>query len=288
MSKTFPTVGLIADGPTAWMYAAPARSLGIELVYLDTQEEVQSDAQKCEVVSIVDQSISLSIAKKLEADGVTVRPTSSAISLSNQKTKLEMSEGVEIYVMVARSPHGQATTWAPSEIVRQDGRWRISITPARYLTEALQEKAQKLALDFSALVGAVGVIAVEMSVKDEEVFIVNVEMHPQSSGNWTVDGSITSQYEQHLRAILDLPLGNPSMSAPYVVTGNFYCGEIPNMYRPYLHLMARTPALKFHQYKSSCVSGELMGHITLAGDDLSKIIDEVDHALQYMQGEIDE
>jgi phosphoribosylaminoimidazole carboxylase (NCAIR synthetase) len=288
VSKTFPTVGLIADGPTAWMYAAPARSLGIELVYLDTQEEVQSDAQKCEVVSIVDQSISLSIAKKLEADGVTVRPTSSAISLSNQKTKLEMSEGVEIYVMVARSPHGQATTWAPSEIVRQDGRWRISITPARYLTEALQEKAQKLALDFSALVGAVGVIAVEMSVKDEEVFIVNVEMHPQSSGNWTVDGSITSQYEQHLRAILDLPLGNPSMSAPYVVTGNFYCGEIPNMYRPYLHLMARTPALKFHQYKSSCVSGELMGHITLAGDDLSKIIDEVDHALQYMQGEIDE
>jgi phosphoribosylaminoimidazole carboxylase (NCAIR synthetase) len=288
VSKTFPTVGLIADGPTAWMYAAPARSLGIELVYLDTQEEVQSDAQKCEVVSIVDQSISLSIAKKLEADGVTVRPTSSAISLSNQKTKLEMSEGVEIYVMVARSPHGQATTWAPSEIVRQDGRWRISITPARYLTEALQEKAQKLALDFSALVGAVGVIAVEMSVKDEEVFIVNVEMHPQSSGNWTVDGSITSQYEQHLRAILDLPLGNPSMSAPYVVTGNFYCGEKPNMYRPYLHLMARTPALKFHQYKSSCVSGELMGHITLAGDDLSKIIDEVDHALQYMQGEIDE
>ena len=288
MSKTFPTVGLIADGPTAWMYAAPARSLGIELVYLDTQEEVQSDAQKCEVVSIVDQSISLSIAKKLEADGVTVRPTSSAISLSNQKTKLEMSEGVEIYVMVARSPHGQATTWAPSEIVRQDGRWRISITPARYLTEALQEKAQKLALDFSALVGAVGVIAVEMSVKDEEVFIVNVEMHPQSSGNWTADGSITSQYEQHLRAILDLPLGNPSMSAPYVVTGNFYCGEKPNMYRPYLHLMARTPALKFHQYKSSCVSGELMGHITLAGDDLSKIIDEVDHALQYMQGEIDE
>lgn len=288
MSKTFPTVGLIADGPTAWMYAAPARSLGIELVYLDTQEEVQSDAQKCEVISIVDQSISLSIAKKLEADGVTVRPTSSAISLSNQKTKLEMSEGVEIYVMVARSPHGQATTWAPSEIVRQDGRWRISITPARCLSEALQEKAQKLALDFSALVGAAGVIAVEMSVKAEEVFIVNVEMHPQSSGNWTVDGSITSQYEQHLRAILDLPLGNPSMSAPYVVTGNFYCGEKPNMYRPYLHLMARTPALKFHQYKSSCVLGELMGHITLAGDDLAKIIDEVDHALQYMQGEIDE
>jgi hypothetical protein len=71
VSKTFPTVGLIADGPTAWMYAAPARSLGIDLVYLDTQEEVQSGAQKCEVVSIVDQSISLNIAKRLEVEGTS-------------------------------------------------------------------------------------------------------------------------------------------------------------------------------------------------------------------------
>jgi 5-(carboxyamino)imidazole ribonucleotide synthase len=288
VSKTFPTVGLIANGATTWMYASPASSLGIELAYLDSPEEVQESAQKCDVVSIVDQSVSSSIAKKLEADGVTVRPSFSAISLASQKAKSVTSEGAEICVMVARSPHGQATTWAPTEIVRQDGRWRISISPARCLSEAQQEKAQKLALDFSAHLGAVGVIAVEMSVKDEEVFVVNVEMHPHSSGNWTVDGSITSQYEQHLRAILDLPLGDPSMSAPYVVTGNFYCGDKPNMYRPYLHLMARTPALKFHQYKSSCVSGDLMGHITLAGDDLPKIIEEIDHALQYMQGEIDE
>ena len=140
----------------------------------------------------------------------------------------------------------------------------------------------------SAAAGAVGVIAIEMSAKDEELFIVNVEMHPNSSGNWTIDGSVTSQYEQHLRAILDLPLGDPAMSAQFVVTGNFYCGEKPDMYRPYLHLMARTPALKFHQYKNSSAPGELMGHITVAGNDLAKLIEEIEHALEYMQGEIDE
>ena len=113
-------------------------------------------------------------------------------------------------------------------------------------------------------------------------------MQPHSSGNWTVDGSITSQYEQHLRAVLDLPLGDPSMTAKYVVTGNVYCGDKPNMYRPYLHLMARTPAMKFHQYKGSFQSGELVGHITLAGNDLQVIIEEVKHALEYMQGVIDE
>ena len=78
------------------------------------------------------------------------------------------------------------------------------------------------------------------------------------------------------------------MSAKYVVTGNVYCGEKTNMYRPYLHLMARTPALKFHQYKSSLNPGDLTGHITLAGDDLAKVIEEIEHALAYMQAEIDE
>jgi 5-(carboxyamino)imidazole ribonucleotide synthase len=164
----------------------------------------------------------------------------------------------------------------------------MSITPAPHLSDVLQEKTQQLALDYSAAVGAVGVMAVEISIKAEEAIVVNAQMHPHSSGNWTVDGSVTNQYEQHLRAILDLPLGDPSMSAKYVVTGNFYCGDKPNMYRPYLHLMARTPALKFHQYKNFSVPGELMGHITLAGNNLSKLVEEIEHALEYMQGQIDE
>ena len=284
MSKTFPTVGIIAGGPMAAMYVSAASSLGIDLLYLDPQDS----AAKCDVVTFVGTANSLTSAKRLEAAGVTVRPSFSAISLSKDRFNSEIEQDAHVCVMVARSPHGQATTWAPTEILKSDGKWRMSITPAPQLSDVLQEKTQQLALDYSAAVGAVGVIAVEISIKTEEAIVVNAQMHPHTSGNWTVDGSVTNQYEQHLRAILDLPLGDPSMSAKYVVTGNFYCGDKPNMYRPYLHLMARTPALKFHQYKNSSVPGELMGHITLAGNDLSKLVEEIEHALEYLQGEIDE
>lgn len=268
----------------AAMYVSAASSLGIDLLYLDPQDS----AAKCDVVTFVGTANSLTSAKRLEAAGVTVRPSFSAISLSKDRFNSEIEQDAHVCVMVARSPHGQATTWAPTEILKSDGKWRMSITPAPQLSDVLQEKTQQLALDYSAAVGAVGVIAVEISIKTEEAIVVNAQMHPHTSGNWTVDGSVTNQYEQHLRAILDLPLGDPSMSAKYVVTGNFYCGDKPNMYRPYLHLMARTPALKFHQYKNSSVPGELMGHITLAGNDLSKLVEEVEHALEYMQGQIDE
>ena len=288
MSKTFPTVGIIADGLMTGMFKSPANSLGIELLSFDAKDVGHSNIQECDVVTIADQSNSLIIAKKLEAEGITVRPSFSAISAASNKFNSAVDQVVQICVMVARSPHGQATTWAPTQVFRSKSKWTLSISPAPQLSNALQEKAQKLAMDLSAQLGAVGVIAVEMSVKDDNVSVVNVNLQPDSSGNWTMDGSVTNQYEQHLRAILDLPLGDPSMTARYVVTGNFYCGDKPNMYRPYLHLMARTPALKFHQYKNSGESGELMGHITLAGDELPKIIDEIEHALQYLQGEIDE
>ena len=288
MSKTFPTVGIIADGPTTGMFLSPARALGIELLCFESTDTALGNTQKCDVVSIIQQTTSPTIAKAIEAAGVSVRPSFSAITFSRDRFDSRIEQDFQICVLVARSPHGQATTWAPSQIFKTDDKWVMSISPAPQLSAALHEKAQKLALDFSAESGAVGVIAVEMSVKDEEAFIVNVDMHPQSSGNWTVDGAITNQYEQHLRAILDLPLGDPSMTATYVVTGNFYCGDKPNMYRPYLHLMARTPALKFHQYENNLQPGELMGHLTLAGDDLPKLIEEIEHALEYMQGDIDE
>lgn len=281
MSKTFPTVGLMGSVPYAGMYISPAQALGVDL--LD-----EADDKRCDVVTVIDSSFPLSIVKRLEADGVTVRPSFSALSASSQKYGLGIDNQPTICVMVARSPHGQATTWAPSEIIKKNGLWVMSITPAPLLSDSLQEKAQQLALDVSAQLGTVGVIAVEISVKDQELSVVNVEMRPHSSGNWTVDGAITSQYEQHLRAILDLPLGDPSMTSQFVVTGNVYCGDKPNMYRPYLHLMARTPAMKFHQYKNSSEPGVLVGHVSLAGNNFEALIEEIEHALQYMQGEIDE
>lgn len=194
----------------------------------------------------------------------------------------------EIAVMVARSPHGQATSWSPTETVQEDGICTLTISPAQSITAELAERAQKLALDIAAEVGVVGVMAVEMFVKGEQLLINELAMRPHNSGHWTIDGSRTSQFEQHLRAILDLPLGDPAMTTPYSVMGNILGGEKSDMYRPYLHLMARNPDLKFHQYKKEVRVGRKIGHVTAVGSDLLQLRSDVEHARQYMSGDIDE
>ncbi len=212
--------------------------------------------------------------------------------LLHQMPKLLVEELIEfdyeIAVMVARSPHGQATTWAPTQTVQKDGICVMTISPAPQLSAALSEKAQKLALDIAAEVGVVGVMAVEMFVKGDNIYINELAMRPHNSGHWTIEGSHTSQFEQHVRAVLDLPLGDPSMTAPIAVMGNVLGGSKTDMYRPYLHLMARTPALNFHHYKKDVRPGRKIGHVTLLGKDLVELTNEVQHAVDYMSGEIDE
>ena len=194
----------------------------------------------------------------------------------------------EIAVMVARSPHGQATSWAPTQTVQEDGICTMTISPAQEISDEIAERAQKLALEIAAEVGVIGVMAVEMFVKGEKIFINELAMRPHNSGHWTIDGSRTSQFEQHLRAILDLPLGDPAMMAEYAVMGNILGGEKTDMYRPYLHLMARNPDLKFHQYKKEVRPGRKIGHVTATGSNLLQLTSDVQHARDYMSGEIDE
>jgi 5-(carboxyamino)imidazole ribonucleotide synthase len=194
----------------------------------------------------------------------------------------------EIAVMVARSPHGQATTWAPTQTVQRDGICTMTITPAPILSSELSEKAQKLAIDIAQELGVVGVMAVELFVKGSDLFVNELAMRPHNSGHWTIEGSHTSQFEQHLRAVLDLPLGDPTMTAPIAVMGNILGHEKADMYRPYLHLMARNPRLKFHHYKKEALKGRKIGHVNLLGDDIVELTQEVQHALDYMSGEVDE
>ena len=194
----------------------------------------------------------------------------------------------EIAVMVARSPHGQATSWSPTETIQEDGICTLTITPATSIDSDIAEKAQQLALDIAQEVGVVGVMAVEMFIKGKTIYINELAMRPHNSGHWTIDGSTTSQFEQHLRAILDLPLGDPTMTQAFAVMGNILGGEKTDMYRPYLHLMARNPELKFHQYKKEVRLGRKIGHVTATGSDLLQLTNDVQHARDYMSGAIDE
>jgi 5-(carboxyamino)imidazole ribonucleotide synthase len=194
----------------------------------------------------------------------------------------------EIAVMVARSPHGQASTWAPTQTIQENGICTTTVTPAARVSTEVCEKASALALTIAERVGLVGVMAVEMFVKGDQLFINELAMRPHNSGHWTIEGSVTSQFEQHLRAILDLPLGDPSMTASYAVMGNILGGDKSDMYRPYLHLMARNPELMVHQYMKEVRPGRKIGHVNAVGEDLLHLEEIIVHARGYMNGEIDE
>jgi len=308
----FPVVGIIGAGELTRMMVAPAIALGVTLklfagdksdsaaqicdhVLGDFRnlEEVLRFARNCDVVTFENGSTPLSIVKGLEAAGIRVYPRSSSLELIHEEIQpiadLDSDEiGSKIAVMVARSPHSQASTWAPTEIIRKNGECIRTVTPVRNLLPEQLEQASARALIIAERIGLVGVMAVEMFLRGEEVFIQNISMHPHNSGNWTIDGSVTSQFEQHLRAILDLPLGDPSMTAPFAVMGNVLSGDKSDMYRPYLHLMARNPELKFHQYRSDIHPGSHAGHMSAVGKNLEHVEGLIVHACDYMSGEIDE
>ena len=194
----------------------------------------------------------------------------------------------EIAVMVARSPHGQAATWPPTLTVQRDGICIQTITPAPDISDTLKISAQEIALKIADLIGLVGVMAIELFVVGDRLLINELAARPHNSGHWSIEGSVTSQFEQHLRAILDLPLGDTSMRADFAVMGNVLGGAKTNMYRPYLHLFARTPYLKVHQYRKEVKAGRKVGHVTAIGNNLATLQSEVSHAVDYMNGVVDE
>lgn len=194
----------------------------------------------------------------------------------------------EIAVMVARSPHGQAATWSPTKTVQRDGICIETVTPVPEFSDADSQRAQSLALQIADEIKLVGVMAVEMFVKAKALYINELALRPHNSGHWTIEGSKTCQFEQHLRAVLDLPLGDTALTSKWAVMGNILGGSKSDMYRPYLHLMARSPALKFHYYRKQVRPGRKIGHVTMTGDNLLELRQEVAHALSYLSGEIDE
>ena len=193
--------------------------------------------------------------------------------------------------MVARSPHGQAASWAPTLTVQTNGICTQTVTPIPDFPQSLANQVANIALTIAQGVDLVGVMAVELFVVGDNLIINELAMRPHNSGHWSIEGSVTDQFEQHLRAVLDLPLGDTSLVAPFAVMGNVIGIETDkssNLYRPYLHLMARIPGLKVHQYMKELRPGRKVGHVTLLGSDLLHLRSEVSHAVDYLSGAIDE
>lgn len=194
----------------------------------------------------------------------------------------------ELATVVARSPHGQAVAYPVVESVQRDGMCIEVVAPAPGLPSDLATEAQRIALTTAASLGVVGVLAVEMfETTDGRLLVNELAMRPHNSGHWTIDGAVTSQFENHLRAVLDLPLGSPAARAPYTVMVNVL-GGLPDVYPAYRHVMARDPWLKVHWYGKDIRPGRKVGHVTVYGDDLDDLRARAWHAADYLKGDIDE
>ncbi len=195
----------------------------------------------------------------------------------------------ELAVLVARSPSGQGAAWPVVETLQAGGVCAEVLAPAPGLDPGLAATVTEVALRIAGDLGVVGVLAVEMfEVRDGSgapSYVVNeLAMRPHNSGHWTIDGAVTSQFEQHLRAVLDLPLGDPSPRARWTVMANVLGGQHPRMYPAYLHVMARDPGARVHVYGKGVRPGRKLGHVTVSGDRLEDCRQRAGHAAGYLQG----
>jgi 5-(carboxyamino)imidazole ribonucleotide synthase len=195
----------------------------------------------------------------------------------------------ELAANVVRSPHGQAVAYPVVESVQVNGVCDTVIAPAPGLSDELSARAQGLALTIARELGVVGHLAVELfETTDGHILVNELAMRPHNSGHWTMDGAATSQFANHLRAVLDLPLGDPRPRARWTVMANVLGGDYPDMYQAYLHCMARDPGLKIHMYGKDVKPGRKVGHVNTYGDDLAEVRERARHAADYLRGTIDE
>ncbi|MGW5239976.1 5-(carboxyamino)imidazole ribonucleotide synthase [Monashia sp. NPDC004114] len=214
----------------------------------------------------------------------------------------------EIAVLIARSPSGQAAAWAVVETVQTDGICTEVLAPAPGLDPHLASRATEAGLRIAGELGVTGVLAVEMfELRNAEAagdnggsaaedgraaYVVNeLAMRPHNSGHWSMDGAVTGQFEQHLRAVLDLPLGDPAPRAPWTVMANVLGGDLPEheeLYSAYRHIMARDPGAKVHMYGKGVRPGRKIGHVNVCGTDLGDARERAGHAAAYLRGTITE
>jgi 5-(carboxyamino)imidazole ribonucleotide synthase len=195
----------------------------------------------------------------------------------------------ELSAQVARSPFGQVAVWPVVETVQRDGVCAEVLAPAPGLSEELATAAQELAVRIADRLGVVGMLAVELFQTAGGVQVNELAMRPHNSGHWTIEGARTSQFEQHLRAVLDYPLGSTAMTAPVAVMANVLGGAAsredwagPRLDERIHHLMAHWPDVKLHWYGKGQRPGRKLGHVTALGNDLEEVRARATAAARYL------
>jgi len=182
----------------------------------------------------------------------------------------------ELSALVARTPDGEARAWPVVHTVQVDGVCDEVIAPALDIPVEVAAAAEDAALRIASELGVTGVLAVELfeTPGTGAGFLVNeLAMRPHNTGHWTQDGSVTSQFEQHLHAVLNLPLGATDALAPVVVMKNFLGGDNQDLFSAYPLALASEPAAKVHCYGKSVRPGRKIGHVNLTGTSTADVDD---------------
>jgi 5-(carboxyamino)imidazole ribonucleotide synthase len=179
----------------------------------------------------------------------------------------------ELAQSIARRPSGELVAWPVVESIQRDGVCAEVIAPAPRSAGKLADVAVQIARTIAEGLGVTGVLAVELfETSDDRLLVNELAMRPHNSGHWTIDGSTTSQFEQHLRAVLDLPLGSTGCRDRWSVMVNILGGPtgLP-LHERYQVALADRPTAKIHNYQKESRPGRKVGHVTVGGDDLDEV-----------------
>ena len=192
----------------------------------------------------------------------------------------------ELAILVARSPFGQGAAWPVVETVQREGICVTVVAPAPDLPDPLAAEAEQLGLRIADELGVVGVLAVELFETTEGALVVNeLAMRPHNSGHWTMNGAVTSQFEQHLRAVLDYPLGDTRALAPVTVMANVLGAAVTPamaMDERLHHLMGRIPEAHVHLYGKQERPGRKIGHVNILGTDVAVVRERAELAAHWL------
>ena len=195
----------------------------------------------------------------------------------------------ELSALVARSPSGQAAAYPVVASTQLDGICHEVVAPAPDLSPALAGQAQEIALRIAGALDVTGILAVELfETTDGRILVNELAMRPHNTGHWTQDGAVTSQFENHLRAVMDLPLGSPAPRERWTVMVNILGGptDTGRLYDGLPHAMARDPRLRVHFYGKDLRPGRKVGHVNAYGDDLDDCLERARHAAAWFRGDL--
>lgn len=196
----------------------------------------------------------------------------------------------ELSAIVARSPSGQAAAYPVVQTTQREGICHEVIAPAPDLSDELAGQAQSIALRVAGELGVTGILAVELfETRDGRILVNELAMRPHNTGHWTQDGAETSQFENHLRAVMDLPLGSPAPRQRWTVMVNILGGEDPDagrLYDGFPHALARDPHLRVHLYGKELRPGRKVGHVNTYGTDLEDCLERARHAAAWFAGDL--